>query len=155
VLVLLICAESGGASASADVDMLCECALNTALEQMQNGVTVFIGGSGIGAESVHCADTEDMSKILSLPFAYSASAGSQLPQLHDEKRILILALPPQAGAGALATNKTLDSFLNKKPVSQKIDIVFLYKNEKYIGAASGAAIQYSRLEGVYAKAVKL
>jgi uncharacterized protein (DUF58 family) len=155
VLAMLVCGEVPATRGGADmVDRLCECALAIAVHNMNDGVAVLCGGSGLP----FCGgDIQAIAKTLSLPFAFTAKdaekGGLDLPAPPpDETKVLILSAPCAPGVQA---NVTLDRFLAKKPASATVEALFLYDDERLIGRAEACAMHYARLERVYATAVKL
>jgi uncharacterized protein (DUF58 family) len=165
ILVMLVCTEvddflyprsidedyKDAAAGAEAVDNICAGALATALQNGQAGVSVFIGGNGI---TIQGGDAGTINKLLALPFAFSGKdfekGGLDLPDARQENSVLILTL-----ANAYKnTNRSLDKFLQKKPVTQKVSILFLYNDERLMGSAEACAIQYSRRDHVRAKAVR-
>jgi hypothetical protein len=165
ILVMLVCTEVDarcyphpldedlkGANGGADaVDELCECAFAIAAKNVQEGVSIFIGGNGI---KIQGGDSKDINKFLARPFAFSEKdferGGLDLPDVHQENNVLILALAHLYKN----TNRSLDKFLQKKPVTQKATILFLYNDERLTGRAEACALQYSGRDYVRAKAVR-
>jgi hypothetical protein len=179
ILVMLLCTEvdsflyprsadedyKDAAAGAKAVDNLCECALAIALQNGQAGVSVLIGGNGI---TIQGDEAGTINKLLALPFAFSEKdfekGGLDLPDARQENSVLILALvhsyiETDSGNSPFRakyknTNSSLDKFLQKKPLTQKASILFLYRDEKLIGSAEACAIQYSRRDNVRAKAVR-
>jgi hypothetical protein len=155
VLAMLVCGEVGAARGGAErIDVLCECARAIAVQNINDGVAVLCGGSGVpfGGGGV-----EALAKMLSLPFAFSAKDAGEgaldlPPPPGDEKRILLLAAPY---APEERRNVTLDGFLAKKPASVRVELLFLYDDEGLFGCSEACAMHYARVEGVHAKAIKL
>jgi hypothetical protein len=152
--------------AAAALDLLCEVVLATTVRYIQEGVSVLCGVNG---SVMHGCGLEDITKTLSLPFAFSkkefANGCLDLPLDCNEKNIVIFALPHLSGGEHAHTNHAIDRFLLKRNITQKVRILFLYHDEKDSGggdynwklaqSAEKCAIQYSRQENVHAQAVKI
>jgi hypothetical protein len=145
VLFMLLCTEtSGSRDGIAAVDSLCDAAFAIARDNSEFGIDIFLGSNGMDFQG---GDLETISTLLSYPFAIHCpnNVDFELPLFNNEKRLLILALPCIGGS--------LDRFISKKNASQKIEILFIYNDDDE--PAKDAAKQYSRMEGVSAKAIKL
>ncbi|MDR3145436.1 MAG: DUF58 domain-containing protein [Treponema sp.] len=116
----------------------------------------------------------ELAAVLACPAAlfpaFSGGDAPYLPEVPDDRGILILALPriwdnpaggrPLPGAGTLRSPDTaepsaLDRFLKTRKVKQVIDLLFLYTGEGLDAAAEGNVLFYNRRGGIHARRVRL
>jgi hypothetical protein len=97
----------------------------------------------------------DLAEALAWPAALSLSDPGDYPVPGEDRGFLILALPRSAGE-----NSALDRFLKRRDPKQRMDLVFLYEDERLPGAAATAlraaaetgARVYGQKPGVHAGA---
>ncbi|MDR0497606.1 MAG: DUF58 domain-containing protein [Treponema sp.] len=149
-LLILIDTEADRSIYSIDegrraVDLLCECALKSALEYSGKGTSILIGYTGGEIMGDEPLNTVELAKALTWPFAIpwpqkglrssASAAGShsellreELPQAPRDRAVLIFALPRALVSEASA----LEKFFKKRETKQETDLVFIYdvRNKK-------------------------
>jgi hypothetical protein len=147
------------------VDTLCENALAAALENAGQGMDIFIGYTG---GTIREGPPAELAAALAYPAALPFSGPEELPQSPEDRGILILALPRNS-----AESSALDRFLKKRGSHQKVDLVFLYREDKpkgkvrpgkkipfggenrLTGAAETCAALYRQKGGVHVRCARL
>jgi hypothetical protein len=100
-------------------------------------------------------NTGNIAEALALPWA-SAPAAPPLPApAHGEKELSIFALPLFFSNKRVKSNNALEDFIKARPPGLRINLFFIWKDERFIGSAEASVLHYSGMEGIYAKSIKL
>jgi hypothetical protein len=128
------------------VDLLCENALAIALEYMDRNMDVTIGYTG---GDIQGGTPAELATALAYPAAMSALASEEFSPVPEDVGILVLTLP-RSGSESTA----LDRFLKKRDLHQRVDIIFLYQEDRLDGPAETCVTIYGQKGGVHAWRVK-
>jgi uncharacterized protein (DUF58 family) len=136
------------------IDLLCENALALVIEYTGRGMEIAVGYAG--GKTPQMGSPAELAVLLAYPAALplntppSDGSGPELPDVPEDRAVLVLALPHSE-----TSNSALDRFLKKRGKERETDILFLYEGEALDEAAEICTRFYVRGPGVRSRRIRL
>jgi len=146
------------ASARRGIDLLCENALAAALACAADGLNVQIGSADMPTAIMKPGTPAETATALAWPAAMTLSAQAQLPNMPEDRGVILMALPRASAESSALDHFLLNSASRSAGLSkvQSTELIFLYGSNtdtELAAAAQTCAAIYNKRPGVRARAI--